>query len=114
MKPETTARTDVESDAEGSLSNLSYPLCDLVAILKRAPASLPEELHTPLNGRRAQPLPVAVSMVEAQFVVGAATTLALAVFLARRIASRSACLDVPPVSSGWLAERRRMREDLVG
>jgi hypothetical protein len=53
-------------------------------------------------------------MVEAQILFGAVSTLAAMVLVGRRFRSRSTSLEVDPVSSGWLAERRRIREDLVG
>jgi len=53
-------------------------------------------------------------MLEAQILFGALSSLAAAVFVGRRFRSRSTSLEVEPVSKGWLAERRRLREDLIG
>jgi hypothetical protein len=57
-------------------------------------------------------------MLDARILSGAAIAIviavALAVFFGRRLASRPGSLEVPPVSPGWLAERRRIREELFG
>jgi hypothetical protein len=53
-------------------------------------------------------------MLEAQILFGAIGSLAAALFVGRRFRSRATSLQVEPVSPGWLAERRRLREDLIG
>ena len=53
-------------------------------------------------------------MLEAQVLFGAVSTLAAAVFVGRQFRCRSTSLEVEPVSRGWLAERPRLREDLIG
>jgi hypothetical protein len=52
-------------------------------------------------------------MFEAQLVFAAAATLSVGLIARRLFRARAASLEVTPVSEGWLAERRRIREDLV-